>query len=298
MIVYANGELQNRVVDGQECICFAGEAEREGALEALGLREKPGPHEEGNAGTRMEGRYGYDYMLLEVPAGPAAAPSRTELFFTGRLLLLVGEESQALACLHTALEGWQGDPPTAARALLLYFSCLMAGDAAYLEDVEEEIAHMEEKATQDSPPKGYTREISQMRRRLMTLKRYYESLFDLLEDLEENQNGFFTPECLRSLHIHTNRAARLVGTMVNLREYITQVREAYQNQLDLSLNGTMKLFTVLTAIFFPLTLIAGWYGMNLRMPEYSHPYAYPMVIGLSALVVAVCVYIFKRKDWF
>ncbi len=298
MLLYVGGEKALQLAEGQKVICLAEPAEREEALALLGLRAKPGSLEEDAAGTRMESRYGCDYMMLETQDGPEEKPAQTELFFTGEALLLVGGESRTEAKLAGALEHWEGEAPGPARALLLYFSCLLAGDAAFLADVEEEIAHMEEKATQDAPPRGYIRQISQMRRRLMALKRYYEALFDLLEDLEENQNGYFTAEQLRALHIHTNRADRLVNTVVNLREYITQVREAYQNQLDLSLNSTMKLFTVLTAIFFPLTLIAGWYGMNLRMPEYDHPYAYPMVIGLSVLVVAVCVYIFRRKKWF
>ena len=73
----------------------------------------------------------------------------------------------------------------------------------------------------------------------------------------------------------------------------------YKRQyLDLKLNETMKLFTVLTAVFLPLTVIVGWYGMNFRnMPELTWKYGYFSVIVLSALVVGVLVAVFKRKKW-
>jgi magnesium transporter len=47
---------------------------------------------------------------------------------------------------------------------------------------------------------------------------------------------------------------------LNLRDYVTQVREAYQAELDISLNNIMKIFTVITAFFSPLTLLVGWYA--------------------------------------
>ena len=60
----------------------------------------------------------------------------------------------------------------------------------------------------------------------------------------------------------------------------------------------MKVFTVITSIFLPLSLLAGWYGMNLQMPEYRTPLAYPVIIGISAALVLVLLVIFKRKKWF
>ena len=68
--------------------------------------------------------------------------------------------------------------------------------------------------------------------------------------------------------------------------------------MDIELNETMKVFTVITTIFLPLTLIAGWYGMNLNMPEYASPYAYPAVILVSLLVVVGEIVYFKKKKWF
>ena len=60
----------------------------------------------------------------------------------------------------------------------------------------------------------------------------------------------------------------------------------------------MTVLTVITTIFMPLTLIAGWYGMNfVNMPELGWKYGYPVVIVVSAAVVAFCLILFKKKKW-
>ena len=61
----------------------------------------------------------------------------------------------------------------------------------------------------------------------------------------------------------------------------------------------MKVLTIVTAIFLPLSLIAGWYGMNfMGMPLLEWRYGYPVVVAVSVLVVAVLIWYFKRKKWF
>ncbi len=60
----------------------------------------------------------------------------------------------------------------------------------------------------------------------------------------------------------------------------------------------MRVFTVIAAIFLPLSLIAGWYGMNLDMPEYASPHTYPIVIAASLVIVLWCLWLFRKKKWF
>jgi magnesium transporter len=91
---------------------------------------------------------------------------------------------------------------------------------------------------------------------------------------------------------------RLYHSVLNLRDYVTQVREAYQAEVDIGLNNIMKLFTVLTAVFLLLTLLVGWYGMNLQMPEFKWAFGYPLVIIIAVAIVVFCLVIFKKKKWF
>lgn len=79
---------------------------------------------------------------------------------------------------------------------------------------------------------------------------------------------------------------------------MAQLREAYQSQLSIQQNELMKLFTVVTVIFLPLSLLAGWYGMNfVGMPELRWRYGYPAVIVLSVLIVAWLLWYFRKNKW-
>lgn len=60
----------------------------------------------------------------------------------------------------------------------------------------------------------------------------------------------------------------------------------------------MTVLTIVTTIFMPLTLIAGWYGMNFRyMPELDSEWGYPIAITVSLLIVVGSLVFFKLKKW-
>ena len=81
-------------------------------------------------------------------------------------------------------------------------------------------------------------------------------------------------------------------------EYTSQIRDVYQQQLDVHQNLIMKFLTVVTTIFMPLTLITGWYGMNFEaMPELKWAYGYPGLFAFSTLLVIVLCVVFKKKKW-
>ena len=120
----------------------------------------------------------------------------------------------------------------------------------------------------------------------------------MTQELEENENGFFSEENLRYIHLFMNLMARRHDSAVSLREHTMQVRDLYNSQLDVRQNRTMTLLTVITTIFMPLTLIAGWYGMNfVFMPELAWKWGYPVVIAVSVAIVIFCLIFFKKKKW-
>lgn len=80
----------------------------------------------------------------------------------------------------------------------------------------------------------------------------------------------------------------------HLLEYARQIRDACQSVVDESQNENMQFLTVISTIFYPLTLITGWYGMNFQnMPELKE--GYPWVIGISLVVVVFIILLFKKK---
>ena len=137
------------------------------------------------------------------------------------------------------------------------------------------------------------------RREIMVLNGYYQQLTEMLQMMSENKNGLFNIEDCRILRVIANRADRLYDNTKMLREYTKQLREMYQSQIDLIQNKTMRILTVVSTIFMPLTFIAGWYGMNFRfMPELGSRWGYIGISIFSLLVVVGEIIFFKWKKWF
>ena len=187
--------------------------------------------------------------------------------------------------------------PENEKMLSHLFAELMKPDMDYLEKLEDDIAEVENNLIVNSKTKC-AQSIIMFRKELIRLKKYYEQLNSIFEDILENENGILSHAHLRYFAVLDNRVDRLFNTVLNLRDFVSQVREAYQAQIDIEQNAIMKIFTVITSIFLPLTLIVGWYGMNLQMPEFSWSYGYPAVIILSVVVCLSCVAFFKVKKWF
>ena len=121
---------------------------------------------------------------------------------------------------------------------------------------------------------------------------------DMVCEFGENENKFFTDIEMRQFHMIEKRIARLKNEAQMLRGYGLQIRELFQAEIDIRQNRIMKILTIVTTIFLPLTLVAGWYGMNFsNMPELSWKYGYPAVIVISLVIVMLCLWIMKKKKF-
>ena len=142
------------------------------------------------------------------------------------------------------------------------------------------------------------KEVYRIRKELNQHNRYYAQMNDMVATLQENATDLLD-ECSSSrLQYILRRLNRLQEETQMLREYASQVSSEYQAQVDLGQNRIMKLLTIVTTNFMPLSLIAGWYGMNfVNMPELHRVYGYPAVIVLSALIVGGCIFYFKKKRY-
>lgn len=155
------------------------------------------------------------------------------------------------------------DEKTNEMALYLFFVTLLSQDATRLEQFETVITNAEDAALLNSQT-DYLNSIRDFRKELLRLKRYYEELNTITDYLTANDNGLFTKEGVRHFAIVHNRVEHFSTNVMSLRDYVTQMREACQSQIDIEHNKLMKVFTVVATIFLPLTLIVGWYGMNFQ----------------------------------
>ena len=186
--------------------------------------------------------------------------------------------------------------PSLERFLYDFLEQIVDDDLAIMERYEAELNRIEDEVI--SGGKGDMVRVNEIRSDMRVLLVHYEQIIDMTQELEENENGFFSEENLRYIHLFMNLLARRRDFAVSLRDYTMQVRDLHNAQLEVSQNRIMTLLTVVTTIFMPLTLIEGWDGMNFRyMPELEWRFGYPLVIAVSAAVVVFCLILFKKKKW-
>ena len=162
---------------------------------------------------------------------------------------------------------------------------------------ERELDSMEQ-AIMDEDTDFPSDRLNDIRSDIREMTIHYEQLMDLGQELEENENNFFKAENLRYFRLFLNRMSMLHDTLAFLRDYTMQLRDLYQSHLDVKQNRIMTVLTVVTTIFMPLTLIAGWYGMNFKyMPELSWSLGYPIIIVISVLIALGSLLFFKAKKW-
>ncbi len=248
--------------------------------------------------SRFESHDGFDLIFLNTLdySMIRIAEERIFIYYTNKLALIFCDDP-------FIMEGFEKylltglDIITLDRAVYGFMKHLTEEDDQVLEKLEGKISSLEDRLI-SSKNGDFVQDIIYIRHKLMVLKNYYEQLFNVLDGIQENENQLISEKMLRFYKIFSGRVDRLYHRTLNLRDYVTQVRESYQAQVDINLNQIMKIFTVITAIFLPLTLIVGWYGMNFQMPEYGWSFGYPLVILLSIVVIGLMVLYFKKNKWF
>ncbi len=209
--------------------------------------------------------------------------------------LMIEEESGRLAVMvEENREDLEGSEDGHAFMLNL-LHLLMQDDVLQLERLEESMYALEEELLKGIP-ENFQERTARCRRKLFTLHTYYEQMVNLAQNMEDAPHLARQDETCAEWGRLADKAERLHNHVEMLREYLIQIRELYQSRTAEQQNRIMTMLTVITTIFLPLTLIAGWYGMNFpNMPELHWRYGYAVVIGLSVLIVTLEILYFKKK---
>jgi magnesium transporter len=150
----------------------------------------------------------------------------------------------------------------------------------------------------DSPRPEHVREIHRLKREAIRLRRAVWPLREEIIWLERSESRLVSHDThvyLRDLHDHTLQVVDMVD---GYRDILGTLHDTYLSAVSNRLNEIMKVLTIISTVFIPLTFLVGVYGMNFRhMPELDWPWAYPLV-WLVMVVVAVAMMVqFKRRGW-
>ena len=158
---------------------------------------------------------------------------------------------------------------------------------------------LEENVFKDKTDDTFNLSLLKYKKKFLSLHNYYKQILDITEVLEENEKEILNENELMYITNLTGKVTRLREDVDSLNSNVVHLQDAYSSFMDSKLNRSMNLLTVITTVFFPLTIIVGWYGMNFEsMPEFKWRFGYLFVIVLSITIVLICTLIAKRKKWF
>lgn len=167
-----------------------------------------------------------------------------------------------------------------------------------LTDCEKDISRLEKEVIDGYAGESFNVTLTRQKQKLLELRAFYEQLVDAAELFAENENELFDEKGVRRFAAFRDKAMRLRENTDILRDCVTHLWDAYQARLAAKQNEIMRLFTVVTSVFMPMTVIVGWYGMNFKyMPELGSRFGYPFVIFLNAAIVGLLLIFFKKKKW-
>lgn len=251
--------------------------------------------------TEVEVHSNYSFTELRVPNG-SGDDDYIAMFLMENLILIIDifdRDGSTMDIFRRVINRFPAEKINSAKVVCAFMESLVSDSGALIEKARNELVKMEEKIINDDAGDGFNIELLDIKKELLVFNNYYEQLLDIAETLSDNDNDIFREEEVIYISNLQNKIQRIVNDIDSLENSADHIGDAYSSSLDLKLNHSMKFFTVITTIFFPLTIIVGWYGMNfVNMPELHWKYGYLSVIVFSALVVFTMVFIGKRRKWF
>jgi magnesium transporter len=173
-----------------------------------------------------------------------------------------------------------------------------------LEAFGEQIEDLEDEVVANPTPQTLDK-IYRIKRQLLSLRRAVWPQRDAINILIRDGSDLISHEVqiyLRDCYDHTVQVIDMVETY---RELTSGLMDVYLSSISNRMNEIMKLLTVISSIFIPLTFIAGIYGMNFNteksrwnMPELNWDYGYIFCLGLMLVIAAGLVFFFWKRGWF
>ena len=173
-----------------------------------------------------------------------------------------------------------------------------------LENYGEEIEDLEGEVV-SNPTRQTLEKIHKIKRELLTLRRSIWPQRDAINALIRDGSDLISDEVRVYLRDCYDHAVQVLDMVETYRELSSSLMDVYLSSVSNRMNEVMKLLTIVSTIFIPLTFVAGVYGMNfntekspLNMPELNWYLGYPLCLAVMIAIATTLIVFFKRKGWF
>ncbi len=173
-----------------------------------------------------------------------------------------------------------------------------------LDEIGEQIEVIEEDIYNNTLDQQFKR-IQQLKKELIYLRKALYPLRDALSKVIKDDSAFIESGNHRYFADVYDHVVHLIDSLDTYKDLTSGLMDIYINTLNTRMNEVMKVLTIISTIFMPLTFIVGVYGMNFHpesspwnMPELNAQYGYPLVMLLMGVIVLGMIRYFKYKKWF
>lgn len=161
-------------------------------------------------------------------------------------------------------------------------------------DISEDIEHK----LMEEPGKEVLQSIYSLKREMIYLSSSIWPLREVVGNLTRTDSTLIkenTSLYLRDVYDHI---VQVIDIIESYRDIMTGMLDTYLSSISNKTNDVMKILTIFSAIFIPLTFLAGIYGMNFEyFPELRLPWAYPVFWGVTIAIIVIMLSYFRRKKW-
>ncbi|WP_176629734.1 magnesium/cobalt transporter CorA [Desulfolutivibrio sulfoxidireducens] len=247
-----------------------------------------------------------DYLFVIVKAwrydGSAKELFESQVsFILGQKALVTFREADvpAFEAVRTRIASGKGRIRNMGADYLLYalLDSLVDEHFLALEKVGEDIEDLGDKLLSDPRPTDLET-IHKLKRETIYLRKSVWPLREVVSHLADGESALLRPETrlyFRDLYEHV---IQIMDTVEGLLDIVGGMVDIYLSTISFRLNAIMKVLTLISTLFMPMTFVAGVYGMNFKfMPELSWPLGYPMAIGIMLLMSGGLFTFFKLKKW-
>ncbi len=167
-----------------------------------------------------------------------------------------------------------------------------------VDKINERIDILEDAVFKGQEPRTLTLEIQRLKKDLIQLRKSLIPLRQAIEDIQHSQEKLIRPTTLSYFRDVYDHIMQVIEEIESSREILLGVLEMHHANQGNRMNNIMKVLTIVSAIFVPLTFIAGLYGMNFKnMPELEQPYGYYVCLGVMTFIGIAMSFWFWYKKW-
>ncbi|MDH5249043.1 MAG: magnesium/cobalt transporter CorA [Cyclobacteriaceae bacterium] len=167
-----------------------------------------------------------------------------------------------------------------------------------LDRIGDLIEEMEEDVY-ENPSNKIFNNIQLLKKELIYLRKALYPLREALSKLVKGESEFISDENLRYYADIYDHVAHLIDSLDTYKDLTSSLLDIHINAMNTKLNEVIKVLTIISTIFIPLTFIVGVYGMNFRhMPELDWHFGYYAVWGVIFSIFMLMLIFFKKKKWF